>query len=200
MSGVESIGRSAFEGATNLTSVSVADSVKSIGYAAFRGTEFYAQKQATETGISYIGKVAYAYHGDKTGVAELEVADGTVGIAEHAFERMSNLKKIILPSSLKNIDKEVFVGCKNLTNLYFNGTDDSWQAVTKVRNWDLNLPVHKTWTLCRCDEKSHDHDGDGIVKKPDEAADVCQNYKLFSAEVCDECFDKEVDKAVGRSN
>ncbi len=200
LSGVESIGRSAFEGATNLTSVSVADSVKSIGYAAFRGTEFYAQKQATETGISYIGKVAYAYHGDKTGVAELEVADGTVGIAEHAFERMSNLKKIILPSSLKNIDKEVFVGCKNLTNLYFNGTDDSWKAVTKVRNWDLNLPVHKTWTLCRCDEKSHDHDGDGIVKKPDEAADVCQNYKLFSAEVCDECFDKEVDKAVGRSN
>ena len=200
LSGVESIGRSAFEGATNLTSVSVADSVKSIGYAAFRGTEFYAQKQATETGISYIGKVAYAYHGDKTGVAELEVADGTVGIAEHAFERMSNLKKIILPSSLKNIDKEVFVGCKNLTNLYFNGTDDSWKAVTKVRNWDLNLPVHKTWTLCRCDEKSHDHDGDGIVKKPDEAGDVCQNYKLFSAEVCDECFDKEVDKAVGRSN
>ena len=200
LSGVESIGRSAFEGATNLTSVSVADSVKSIGYAAFRGTEFYAQKQATETGISYVGKVAYAYHGDKTGVAELEVADGTAGIAEHAFERMSNLKKIILPASLKNIDKEVFVGCKNLTNLYFNGTDDSWKAVTKVRNWDLNLPVHKTWTLCRCDEKSHDHDGDGIVKKPDEAADVCQNYKLFSAEVCDECFDKEVDKAVGRSN
>ena len=200
LSGVESIGRSAFEGATNLTSVSVADNVKSIGYAAFRGTEFYAQKQATETGISYIGKVAYAYHGDKTGVVELELADGTVGIAEHAFERMSNLKKITLPSSLKHIDKEAFVGCKNLTNLYFNGTDDSWKAVTKVRNWDLNLPVHKTWTLCRCDEKSHDHDSDGIVKKPDEAADICQNYKLFSAEVCDECFDKEVDKAVGRNN
>ena len=200
LSGVESIGRSAFEGATNLTSVSVADSVKSIGYAAFRSTEFYTQKQATETGISYIGKVAYAYHGDKTGVVELELADGTVGIAEHAFERMSNLKKITIPSSLKHIDKEAFVGCKNLTNLYFNGTDDSWKAVTKVRNWDLNLPVHKTWTLCRCDEKSHDHDGDGIVKKPDEAADVCQNYKLFSTEVCDECFDKEVDKAVGSNN
>lgn len=198
LSGVESIGRSAFEGATNLTTVSVADSVYSIGYAAFRGTEFYAQKQATERGISYIGKVAYAYHGDKNDVVELEVADGTVGIAEHAFERMSNLKKITLPSSLKHIDKEAFVGCKNLTNLYFNGTDDGWKAVTKVRNWDLNLPVHKTWTLCRCAEKSHDHDGDGIVKKSDEAADICQNYKLFSAEVCDECFDKEVDKAVGK--
>jgi len=199
-SGVESIGRSAFEGATNLAFVSVADSVKSIGYAAFRGTGFYAQKQATEKGISYIGKVAYAYHGDKNSVTELEIADGTVGIAEHAFERMSNLKKITLPSSLKHIDKEAFVGCKNLTNLYFNGTDDSWKAVTKVKNWDLNLPTHKTWTLCHCEEKSHDHDGDGIVKKSDEAADVCKNYKLFSAEVCDECFDKEVDKAVGRNN
>ena len=196
LSGVESIGRSAFEGATNLAFVSVADSVKSIGYAAFRGTVFYTKKQATEKGISYIGKVAYAYHGDKNSVTELEIADGTVGIAEHAFERMSNLKKITLPSSLKHIDKEAFVGCKNLTNLYFNGTDDSWKAVTKVKNWDLNLPTHKTWTLCHCEEKSHDHDGDGIVKKSDEAADVCQNYKLFGAEVCDECFDKEVDKII----
>ncbi len=195
-SGVESIGRGAFEGATSLSSVTVADSVKSIGYAAFRGTEFYAQKQATEKGISYIGKVAYAYHGDKTEVVEFELADGTVGIAEHAFERMSNLKKIILPSSLKNIDKEAFVGCKNLTNLYFNGTDDEWKAVTKVRNWNLNLPKHKTWTLCRCEEKSHDHDGDGVVKAPDETADVCQNYKLLGAEVCEECFDKEVDKII----
>ena len=196
LSGVESIGRSAFEGAKNLAFVSVADSVKSIGYVAFRGTVFYTKKQATEKGISYIGKVAYAYHGDKNSVTELEIADGTVGIAEHAFERMSNLKKITLPSSLKHIDKEAFVGCKNLTNLYFNGTDDSWKAVTKVKNWDLNLPTHKTWTLCRCEEKSHDHDGDGIVKKPDEAADVCKNYKLFGAEVCDECFDKEVDKII----
>lgn len=199
-SGVESIGRGAFDGVTSLSSVTVADSVKSIGYAAFRGTEFYAQKQATEKGISYIGKVAYAYHGDKTEVVELEVADGTIGIAEHAFERMSNLKKITLPSSLKNIDKEAFVGCKNLTNLYFNGTDDEWKAVTKVRNWDLNLSKHKTWTLCRCAEKSHDHDGDGIVKKSDEAADICQNYKLLGADMCEECFNKEVDKAVGRNN
>lgn len=198
LSGVESIGRSAFDGATNLALVSVADSVKSIGNAAFRGTEFYAQKQATETGISYIGKVAYAYHGDKNDVVELEVADGTVGIAEHAFERMSNLKKITLPSSLKHIDKEAFVGCKNLTNLYFNGTDEGWKAVTKVRNWDLNLPKHKTWTLCRCEDKSHDHDGDGIVKNADEEADVCQNNKLLGSEVCDECFGKEVDKAVGK--
>ncbi len=199
-SGVESIGRGAFDGATNLSKVTVADSVKSIGYAAFRGTEFYAQKQATEKGISYIGKVAYAYHGDKTEVGELEVADGTVGIAEHAFERMSNLKKLILPSSLKNIDKEAFVGCKNLTNLYFNGTDEEWKAVTKVRNWDLNLPTHKTWTLCRCEEKSHDHDGDGVVKAPDETADICQNYKLLGADMCEECSNKEVDKAVGRNN
>ena len=198
LSGVESIGRGAFDGATNLASVSVADSVKSIGYAAFRNTEFYAKKQVTEKGIFYIGKVAYAYHGDKNDVVELEVADGTVGIAEHAFERMSNLKKITLPSSLKQIDKEAFVGCKNLTNLYFNGTDEGWKAVTKVRNWNLNLPKHKTWTLCRCEDKSHDHDGDGIVKKADEAADVCQNYKLLGSEVCDECFDKEVDKAVGK--
>lgn len=200
LSGVESIGRSAFEGATNLTSVSVADSVKSIGYAAFRGTEFYAQKQATEKGIFYIGKVAYAYHGDKTGVAELEVADGTVGIAEHAFERMSNLKKIILPASLKNIDKEVFVGCKNLTNLYFNGTDSEWEAIDKDLGWIAGMPLHKTWVMCGCQDRSHDHDGDGIVKKSNEEADVCKNYKLRKTDVCEDCLTKDIEKEVSKKD
>ncbi len=200
LSGVESIGRSAFEGATNLTLVSVADSVKSIGYAAFRGTEFYAQKQATEKGIFYIGKVAYAYHGDKTGVAELEVADGTVGIAEHAFERMSNLKKIILPASLKNIDKEAFVGCKNLTNLYFNGSDSEWEAIDKDLGWIAGMPLHKTWVMCGCQDRSHDHDGDGIVKKSNEEADVCKNYKLRKTDVCEDCLTKDIEKEVSKKD
>lgn len=200
LSGVESIGRSAFEGATNLTSVSVADSVKSIGYAAFRGTEFYAQKQATEKGIFYIGKVAYAYHGDKTGVAELEVADGTVGIAEHAFERMSNLKKIILPASLKNIDKEAFVGCKNLTNLYFNGSDSEWEAIDKDLGWIAGMPLHKTWVMCGCQDRSHDHDGDGIVKKSNEEADICKNYKLRKTDVCEDCLTKDIEKEVSKKD
>lgn len=197
-SGVKNIGAKAFYMSGNLQTVSVADSVQSIGRNAFEGTKYYADKE-NENGIVYIGKVAYVYRGNKADITDIEIKDGTVGIADHALGYMRNLKTITLPSSVKHIDSMAFLGCTNLKNIYYNGTDDGWNAIVKAKNWDLNTPIYKVWTKCPCLDKTHDHDGDGTIKGENEEADKCGNYKLRGADMCDECFGKDVDKVVSEN-
>lgn len=194
-SGVKNIGAKSFYMSENLQTVSVADSVQSIGRNAFEGTKYYADKE-NENGIVYIGKVAYAYRGNKADITDIEIKDGTVGIADHALGYMKNLKTITLPASVKHIDSMALLGCTNLKNIYYNGTDDGWNAIVKATNWDLNTPIYKVWTKCPCLDKTHDHDGDGTIKGENEEADKCGNYKLRGADMCDECFVKDVDKTV----
>lgn len=197
-SGVKNIGAKAFYMSENLQTVSVADSVQSIGCNAFEGTKYYADKE-NENGIVYIGKVAYVYRGNKADITDIEIKDGTVGIADHALGYMRNLKTITLPSSVKHIDSMAFLGCTNLKNIYYNGTDDGWNAIVKATNWDLNTPIYKVWTKCPCLDKTHDHDGDGTIKGENEEADKCGNYKLRGSDMCDECFGKDVDKVVSEN-
>lgn len=197
-SGVKNIGAKAFYMSENLQTVSVADSVQSIGCNAFEGTKYYADKE-NENGIVYIGKVAYVYRGNKADITDIEIKDGTVGIADHALGYMRNLKTITLPSSVKHIDSMAFLGCTNLKNIYYNGTDDGWNAIVKAKNWDLNTPIYKVWTKCPCLDKTHDHDGDGTIKGENEEADKCGNYKLRGSDMCDECFGKDVDKVVSEN-
>lgn len=197
-SGVKNIGAKAFYMSGNLQTVSVADSVQSIGRNAFEGTKYYADKE-NENGIVYIGKVAYVYRGNKADITDIEIKDGTVGIADHALGYMRNLKTITLPSSVKHIDSMAFLGCTNLKNIYYNGTDDGWNAIVKATNWDLNTPIYKVWTKCPCLDKTHDHDGDGTIKGENEEADKCGNYKLRGSDMCDECFGKDVDKVVSEN-
>lgn len=197
-SGVKNIGAEAFYMSENLQTVSVADSVQSIGHNAFEGTKYYADKE-NENGIVYIGKVAYVYRGNKADITDIEIKDGTVGIADHALGYMRNLKTITLPASVKHIDSMAFLGCTNLKNIYYNGTDDGWNAIVKAKNWDLNTPIYKVWTKCPCLDKTHDHDGDGTIKGENEEADKCGNYKLRGADMCDECFGKDVDKVVSEN-
>lgn len=197
-SGVKNIGAKAFYMSENLQTVSVADSVQSIGRNAFEGTKYYADKE-NENGIVYIGKVAYVYRGNKADITDIEIKDGTVGIADHALGYMRNLKTISLPSSVKHIDSMAFLGCTNLKNIYYNGTDDGWNAIVKATNWDLNTPIYKVWTKCPCLDKTHDHDGDGTIKGENEEADKCGNYKLRGSDMCDECFGKDVDKVVSEN-
>ena len=197
-SGVKNIGAEAFYMSENLQTVSVADSVQSIGCNAFEGTKFYADKE-NENGIVYIGKVAYVYRGNKADITDIEIKDDTVGIADHALGYMRNLKTITLPSSVKHIDSMAFLGCTNLKNIYYNGTDDGWNAIVKATNWDLNTPIYKVWTKCPCLDKTHDHDGDGTIKGENEEADKCGNYKLRGSDMCDECFGKDVDKVVSEN-
>ena len=110
--GVTDISDYAFYDCTRLSSVTIPDSVERIGFRAFCGTVWNVN---LPEGLVYCGKVAYAYNGECP--QNIEIKEGTLGIAGDAFEGCDTLKKVSLPDSLKIISKYAFWGCSKLESI-----------------------------------------------------------------------------------
>ena len=52
-------------------------------------------------------------------------------IGEFAFIDATNLTEIMLPESISSIGKSAFNGCSNLKEIYYFGTQEQWQSISK---------------------------------------------------------------------
>ena len=112
--GVTRIGGYAFELCSNLTSITVPDSVTNIGYAAFSGT---AWRSNQPDGVVYAGKVACGYKGSMF-ETQIVLKQGTIGIADTAFAGyFINDFSMIIPDGVTSIGHEAFYCCSGLTSI-----------------------------------------------------------------------------------
>ena len=88
--GITSIGNSAFEGCSGLTSVTIPDSVTGIGSHAFD---------------------------DCSGLTSVTIPNSVTSIGEAAFDGCSGLTSATIPNSVTSIDRWVFKGCSGLTSV-----------------------------------------------------------------------------------
>lgn len=132
---VDSIGWNAFSYCSELTSISIPEGVTTIGYAAFSdctslnkitipnsiiviNQNAFLNTPLVENqpdGVVYLGKYAYIYKGNMPENTQIELDDGTLGIADCAFIDSNNLTSITTPSSLSFIGFCAFARCSNLT-------------------------------------------------------------------------------------
>ena len=106
--GITNIGASTFSGCESLAGVTIPDSVTSIGEQAFLNTALLKNQTTTE---KYVGKWVIDWDSD---VKNVTIKNGTVGIADHAFERKTSLESITIPDSVEYIGVYAFLDCWEL--------------------------------------------------------------------------------------
>ena len=106
--GIANIGVSTFSGCESLVGVTIPDSVTSIGEQAFFNTALLKNQTTTE---KYVGKWIIDCDSD---VKNVTIKNGTVGIADHAFERRTSLESITIPDSVEFIGVYAFLDCWEL--------------------------------------------------------------------------------------
>ena len=100
--GVTHIGAYAFCGAGGVRSVDIASSVRTIGNGAFWGC---------------------------SSLQDLTIPAGVETIGTSAFYYCANMNSISIPKTVTRIEKSAFYLCSGLTDVYFGGTKEEWDAL-----------------------------------------------------------------------
>ena len=93
----------AFNGCTELTSVTIPDSVKEIGISSFSGC---------------------------TGLTSIEIPDSVTSIRSNAFQGCSGLTSIEIPDSIISIGSNAFTGCTELASMNYWGDINGWVSIS----------------------------------------------------------------------
>ena len=146
--GVEYIDTAAFQDCTGLKKISVPNSVISLEIWAFCGCNSLTSIELSE-GLEYIGQGAFEYC---SGLTDIRIPDSVWGMDYGVFYDCSNLRTIKLPPELSFIKGNMFCGCNNLssitlpvsvssiqfeafydcsslTDVYYLGSENEWDAI-----------------------------------------------------------------------
>ena len=129
----------AFYGCTSLNNIDLKENVDVIGTNAFYDTAFMNNKDHWVDGVLYLNN--HLIKADaKTLKEKYEILDGTVSISDSAFIDCTNLKELILPSSLLYIDYNVFKNCTSLNRVEYKGKMSEWFNIHFLNEY--SNPLH----------------------------------------------------------
>ena len=114
---VTSIGAGAFGFCTSLRSVTIPDGVTNLGGWAFE----YCHSLTNVTIGSGITCIECALFSFCPNLMSVTIGERVVSIAGSAFDGCSRLTSLTLPGSVASIEDEVFRRCSNLRGVYFRG-------------------------------------------------------------------------------
>ena len=102
-----------FQGCFGLTSVSIPNSITSIGESAFRGCSGLTTVTIPNS-VTAIGNEAFS---GCSGLTTVTIPNAVISIGESAFSECSGLTSLTIPNSVTAIGNEAFSGCSGLTSI-----------------------------------------------------------------------------------
>lgn len=123
--GVTSIGHSAFQGCSGLTSVTIPDGVISIGYSAFSGCSGLTSVTIPDS-VTSVG--AYAFE-NCTSLISVTIPTGVKTIECWTFGNCIELISLVIPSSVEFVEYCAVQDCNNLKTIYYTGNKSEWNDI-----------------------------------------------------------------------
>lgn len=134
------IGYYAFADCYSLEDIVIPDSVKSIGSNAFENCT--SLKNITLPSNPNFSFIDYCTFRGCTSLESIVIPEGVLNIDQSAFWDCTNLISITLPESIYTIDEEAFEGCEKLRDIYYQGTEESWNLKGLSDSLPENVTVH----------------------------------------------------------
>ena len=205
---VTSIGSSTFNGCSGLTSITIPDGVTSIDYGAFSGCSSVTSV-TIGNGVTSIGDSAFygcrglkiitsgkgmttigATYGWLENLKELTLSGAQI-IEDAAFSSATGLEKVFFSKDLVMIKKGAFGNGTNITDIYYEGTEEDWAKVYILADNDClsNATIHYNAT-----ELLHEHSwNDGEVTKEPTCKD--EGEKTYTCTICGETKTETISKS-----
>ena len=137
--GVETIGIAAFKSCRSLFDITLPDTVTSIGRDVFYDTAYYNDEGNWEGDALYLDNFLLRVNTSLKGFYSID--SGTTTIVPYAFYGCTTLTGVSLPDTVTNIGEGAFCDCKKLNSIYFDGTVEAWEAISKGADWNHNIPA-----------------------------------------------------------
>ena len=186
--GITSIGDRAFVGLRSLESVSLADSVRTIGTSAFSGSSLRSVVLPAE--MDTIGNSAFSgcfsldaitmpkrlgalgeyVFGHAEGLKSIVIPDGVQTLSLYLFSTDWRLKSVVIPASVKTIESEAFYACCSLSDVWFTGTEEQWASVK------IGAPSDPNDSLYTALQDATMHFGDPMSRFTDVPRDWAQPF------------------------
>ncbi len=112
---VRNIGWYAFDGCTNLTSVKIGKGVTTIGNFGFGGC-WNLKSVTIPDSVTCIEFLAFA---GCSGLTSMKIGNGVTDMGDQVFLGCSSLTSLTIPDSMVNIGSNAFENCSSLKTLYF---------------------------------------------------------------------------------
>ncbi|MDD6394679.1 MAG: leucine-rich repeat domain-containing protein [Firmicutes bacterium] len=139
-SGITKIANYSFWGCTNLTSVSLPDTVTEIGQRAFE--ECSITSITIPNSVTLIDDCAFELCKKLTSI---NIPDSVTKVGKYAFNCCTALTSVTIGKSVNNIGNYAFATCTSLTDVYYSGTWCEWEHIEKGAYYDsyfLNAAKH----------------------------------------------------------
>ena len=140
---VTQIGWSAFRDCIFLTGIEMPNSVTSIGFEAFRRCISMTSIKLSKN-LQSIPSYAFKECAELT---EITISEKATYISNSAFQGCTKLRSITVPIRVRRILEDAFADCPALSNVYFKGTELSWDAM-EINDEGNDAFTNAEFTFC----------------------------------------------------